>query len=63
MDKDLNLIIITAFACGVALSFSYWLYKTREERPKDERGLFFVFAMLDILLSLFLVFYYVSYVF
>lgn len=38
VDKDLNFIITLAFACGVSLSFSYWLYKIREERPEDERA-------------------------
>ena len=61
-DKDLNLIITLAFACGVSLSFCYWLYKIREERPEDERGLFAVFGMVGILLLLLLVIDYILYV-
>ena len=61
-DKDLNLIITLAFACGVSLSFCYWLYKIREERPEDERGLFAVFLMVGVLLLLLLVIDYILYV-
>ena len=43
VDKDLNFIITLAFACGVSLSFSYWLYKIREERPEDERVICCIF--------------------
>lgn len=62
VDKDLNFIITLAFACGVSLSFSYWLYKIREERPEDERGLFAVFLMVGVLLLLLLVIDYILYV-
>lgn len=62
VDKDLNFIITVAFACGVSLSFSYWLYKTREERLKEEKGLFVVFGMVGVLLLLFLVIDYILYV-
>lgn len=62
VDKDLNFIITLAFACGVSLSFSYWLYKIREERPEDERGLSAVFLMVGVLLLLLLVIDYILYV-
>lgn len=62
MDKDLNMLIISAIACGCCLVDSYWLYKLGKKHLGEDWYLYFVFLALGILLLVMIVIQYILYV-
>lgn len=62
MDKDLNMLIISAIACGCCLGNSYWIYKLSKRHLCEDRFLYVVFSALGILLLIMIVILYILYV-
>ena len=62
MDKDLNMLIISAIACGFCLGVSYWLYNFSKSHLDEDRFLYVVFLALGILFLVMIVILYILYV-
>lgn len=62
MNKDLNMLIISAIACGCCLSSSYWFYRLGKEHLGEDWSLYVVFLMLGILFLVLIVIQYVLYI-
>ena len=62
MDKDLNMLIISAIAFGCCLGVSYWLYNFSKSYLDEDRFLYVVFLALGILLLVMIVIQYILYV-
>lgn len=62
MDKDLNMLIISAIACGCCLTNSYWFYRLGKKHLGEDWYLYFVFLALGILFLVMIVIQYILYV-
>lgn len=62
MDKDLNMLIISAIACGCCLVNSYWYYRLGKDHLGEDWSLYVIYLALGILLLVMVVIDYVLYV-
>ena len=62
MDKDLNMLIISAIACGCCLVNSYWYYRLGKDYLGEDWNLYFVFLACGILFLVMTVVQYILYV-